>query len=452
MLDEVIQIYIVEDDPWYGEFLEASIQLFPNVAVHRHSTAKECIETVGLKPALITLDYRLPDMGGKDALRSILEKDKNSKVVVVSAQEDIETAVDLLKQGAYDYLVKNDQTRDRLWNIVKNLLKEVKLERENLRLKKQLFKSIQPVQLIGKDAKFVRAKSMAEKASKLDAGILIFGPSGSGKKTIAKYIHQHAGLASQPFEVFSPIGLTEEQCNTVLFGQEFISATGIQRETGLLVQIGKGTLVIEHFERLPVPILEQLVQVQRSKQFYAKGSNYRFEVLGRFVFLSQTGSEHWFNSNSLGAEMVFTLTAMQIEMPALNQRKEDIELLSNWFLGQSAANRQPDVPRFSKKAMEKLRNHSFHGNLRELKAIVELAVVLAKHSVVDVEDIVIQGQSKQNHLLLTEEKTMEAYQNEIIFHYMEKYKQKVLVVADKLQISKSSIYNLLKRETKGKDE
>jgi DNA-binding NtrC family response regulator len=102
--------------------------------------------------------------------------------------------------------------------------------------------------------------------------------------------------------------------------------------------------------------------------------------------------------------------------------------------------------------MEKLQNHSFHGNLRELKAIVELAVVLAKHSVVDVEDIVIQGQSKQNHLLLTEKKTMEAYQNEIIFHYMEKYKQKVLVVADKLQISKSSIYNLLKRETKGKDE
>ena len=87
MLDEVIQIYIVEDDPWYGEFLEASIQLFPNVAVHSFSTAKECIETVGLKPALITLDYRLPDMGGKDALRSILEKGKNSKVVVVSAQE-----------------------------------------------------------------------------------------------------------------------------------------------------------------------------------------------------------------------------------------------------------------------------------------------------------------------------------------------------------------------------
>jgi hypothetical protein len=80
-------------------------------------------------------------------------------------------------------------------------------------------------------------------------------------KIIAKYIHQHAGLASQPFEVFSPIGLTEEQCNTVLLGQEFISATGIQRETGLLVQIGKGTLVIEHFERLPVHILEQLVQV-----------------------------------------------------------------------------------------------------------------------------------------------------------------------------------------------
>ena len=127
MIEEPFRIFIVEDDPWYGEFLEASIQLFPNVEIHRFGQANACIDALGQNPSLITLDYRLPDMGGKDALNFILEKNQTAKVVVVSAQEDIETAVDLLKHGAYDYLVKNEQTRDRLWNIVKNLIKEVKL-------------------------------------------------------------------------------------------------------------------------------------------------------------------------------------------------------------------------------------------------------------------------------------------------------------------------------------
>lgn len=448
MQDEVIQIYIVEDDPWYGEFLEASIQLFPNVEIHRFNTAKACIDSVGSKATLITLDYRLPDMEGKDALRSILEKNQHSKVVVVSAQEDIETAVDLLKHGAYDYLVKNNQTRDRIWNIIKNLLKEAKLERENLRLKEQLKKSIQPIQLIGIDPLFKQAKSMAEKAAKTGLGTLIIGPTGSGKKTLAKFMHQYAGMASQPFQVFSPLGLTEEQCEQVLFGSETISSTGIQREMGLLIQIGKGTLVIEHFDRLAEPILELLSQVQRSKHYYAKGSNYRFEFLGRLIFLSPKSSETWIQSKAQKADLFFSLTEMQIELPALNQRKEDLVLLSNWFLEQSAPNRQTDMPRFSKNALEKLQGYAFPGNVRELKAIVELALVLAKNSLIEASDIVIQGQNKLGRLWLTEEKTMEAYQKDILYHFLDKYQQKVMVVAEKLQISKSSIYNMLKKDRK----
>ncbi|MBM3170704.1 MAG: sigma-54-dependent Fis family transcriptional regulator [Bacteroidetes bacterium] len=452
MVDEVIRIFIVEDDPWYGEFLEAAVQLFPNVEVRRFSTANSCIEAIQFKPALVTLDYRLPDMEGKDALMAILEKDQKAKVVVVSAQEDIETAVDLLKHGAYDYLVKNDQTRDRLWNIVKNLIKEAKLERENQRLKEELLKSIQPVFLIGKDANFKRAKSIAEKAAKSGTGILIFGPSGTGKKTMAKYIHQQAGLASQPFQVFSPIGLSEEQCEQVLFGRELISSIGIQREAGLLVQIGKGTLLIEHFERLSASILEQLAQIQRSKHFYSKGSNYRFEISGRLLFSSQTTSEKWMQLNPHVADLLFTLTEMQIELPPLVQRKEDIELLANWFIEQSNGNRQNGSHRFSKKAMEKLQSHHFPGNLRELKAIIDLAIVLSKDLFIEADDIVIQSQSKQDTQWLNEEKSMEEYQKDIVFHYLDKYQQKVLVVADKLQVSKSSIYNLLKRERGSNNE
>jgi len=452
MQDEVIRIFIVEDDPWYGEFLEASVQLFPQVEVSRFGTAKSCIEAIHLNPALITLDYRLPDLEGKDALRTILEKDQKSKVVVVSAQEDIETAVDLLKHGAYDYLVKNDHTRDRLWNIVKNLIKEAKLERENLRLKKELLKSIQPVKLIGKDAVFIRAKNMAEKAAKSAAGVLIFGPGGSGKKTLAKYMHQQVGLATQPFQVFSPLGLSEEQCEQVLFGREFITSIGIQREVGLLVQIGKGTLLIEHFERLSVAILEQLSQVQRSKQFYSKGSNYLYKVAGRLLFSSQTNSEQWKNFNPFGADLFFTLTEMQIELPALNQRKEDIELLANWFVQQTNANRPSDLPKFSKKAIEKLQSHTYPGNVKELKAIVELAVVLTKGSIIEADDVVIQNKINQDKLWLNVEKSLEEYQKDIVFYFLEKYQNKVLVVAEKLKISKSSLYALLKQERNRRNE
>lgn len=446
MIEEPFRIFIVEDDPWYGEFLEASIQLFPNVEIHRFSRAQACIDALGLNPSLITLDYRLPDMGGKDALRLILEKNQTLKIAVVSAQEDIETAVDLLKHGAYDYLVKNEQTRDRLWNIVKNLIKEVKLEQENLRLKEQLLQSVQPVAFIGNDVHIKRAKSIAEKAAKRDSGILIWGPAGSGKKTLAKYIHQHAGIATQPFLIFSPVGLNEDQIEKVLFGSEHISASGIQRETGLLVQVGKGTLVIEQFERLSPGVLERLTQLKRSGHFYAKGSNYKFEVKGKWIFTSQINSDQWLKSNPDQADLLFSLMEIRIELPALVHRKDDILLLSNLFLKQSAVHSQMSTPNLSKKAMDKLMRHTFPGNLKELKAIIDMALVLSKNQQVEADDIVIQGINGQDGLWFTTEKSMEEYQNEIIHFFLEKYEHKVILVADKLKISKSSIYNMLKRE------
>lgn len=446
MNEEPFRIFIVEDDPWYGEFLEASIQLFPNVEIHRFGKAQACIDALGQNPSLITLDYRLPDMGGKDALRFILEKNQTAKVAVVSAQEDIETAVDLLKHGAYDYLVKNEQTRDRLWNIVKNLIKEVKLEQENRRLKEQLLQSVQPVPFIGNDANIKRAKSIAEKAAKRDSGILICGPSGSGKKTLAKYIHQYAGTATQPFLIFSPIGLNEEQIEKVLFGTEHITSLGIQRETGLLVQVGKGTLVIEHFDRLSHTILERLTQIKRSRHFYAKGSNYKFEVKGKWIFTSHLNSDFWLKSNPDRADLMFSLMEIRIELPALLQRKEDIILLSNLFLQQSATQGHIHQPSLTKKAIDKLMKHTFPGNLKELKAIIDMAVVLSKNQDIEADDVVIQGINGQERLWFNTEKTMEEYQNEIIHFFLEKYEHKVILVADKLQISKSSIYNMLKRE------
>jgi two-component system, NtrC family, response regulator AtoC len=446
MLEDDFLIFIVEDDPWYGEFLEASVHLFPNVGVQRFSTAKACINALGTRPSLITLDYRLPEMGGKDALRTILEKDPKVKVVVVSAQEDIETAVDLLKHGAYDYLVKNEQTRDRLWNIVKILLKEAKLEKENLRLKEQLQEAIQPVHIVGKDASIKRAKSIAEKAAKGQSGILICGPSGTGKKTFAKYIHQQAGTATQPFLIFSPIGLTDEQIEHLLFGHETISASGIQRELGLLIKIGKGTLVIEHFDRLPLPVLELLDQVQRNKHFYSKGSNYKFDVKGKIIFTSQVNSEQWLKTKPLMVDLLFSLAEIRIELPSLNQRSEDIALLGVHFLEQTAIKNQHLAPSITKKAIEKLQKHTYHGNLRELRAIIDLAIALSKKNEIDAEDLVIQGVNKHDQIGLNEEKSMDEYQKEIIHHYLDKYQQKVLVVAEKLKISKSSIYNLLKKE------
>lgn len=185
-----IHIFIVEDNAWYGELLEYKLAQNPDYHIQRFTTAQACLDHLGEQPDLITLDYNLPDGKGDQVLRQIKERLPDVAVIIISGQEDVRTAVGLLRQGAFDYLVKDEETVDRLWNSVGNVRKQIQLRRENERLREQIGQKYDPTRAILGDSPQIRQLgTLIEKAARTNITVSLSGETGTGKELVAKAIH-----------------------------------------------------------------------------------------------------------------------------------------------------------------------------------------------------------------------------------------------------------------------
>ncbi|HEX8351274.1 MAG TPA: response regulator, partial [Hymenobacter sp.] len=194
------KIFVVEDNEWYGELLVHRLGQNPDHSVQRFTTARACLDNLSEKPDFITLDYSLPDSKGEQVLRQIKEKLAGAEVVVISGQEDVSTAVSMLRQGAYDYLVKDENTLDRLWNIVGKVEQQVRLRRENSQLRQQIGARYSPGQaILGEHASIQLVHTLIAKAARTTITVSVSGETGTGKELVAKALHFQSSRAAQPF-------------------------------------------------------------------------------------------------------------------------------------------------------------------------------------------------------------------------------------------------------------
>jgi len=213
---ESFKIFIVEDDPWYMDILEYHLQLNPEYEVEKYETGKDCLNNLYKRPSAITLDYTLPDMKGKEVLKKIKELSPETSVIIISGQEDITTAVELLKEGAYDYIVKDEDTKDRLWNSLRNLKENVKLKQENTQLKEKIGKKYEFSKImVGDSPAIKKIFPLVERALDNNITVSITGETGTGKELVAKAIHYNSKQKKGPLvEINVSAGLT----NTCISG------------------------------------------------------------------------------------------------------------------------------------------------------------------------------------------------------------------------------------------
>ena len=237
------RIFIVEDDKWYGELLHYHLSLNPEYEVEVFSSGGECIKNLYKKPSAITLDYALPDMKGADVLKRIKETHPDIPVVMISGQEDIATAISLLKEGAYDYIVKNDETKDRLWRIMKNIRDSLLLKNENFQLKEELEKKYEVNNIIiGNSPAIRQIFNLIEKASKSNISVSISGETGTGKELVARALHYNSPRSKYPFVAINVGAIPKELIESELFGHEKGSFTGANtRRIGKFEEANKGT-------------------------------------------------------------------------------------------------------------------------------------------------------------------------------------------------------------------
>lgn len=439
------KIFIVEDDKLYGELLHYHLQMNPDYEVHLFYSGKECLAHLHEKPDVITIDYTLPDMSGEELMKKAKLQLPDTRIVIISGQEEVKIAIRLMQEGAYDYIVKDEDTNNRLWNAVLKVKENVSLKIENEQLKEEIhqkydFRSA----IIGNSPEMNRIFALIEKAAKSAINVIITGEIGTGKELIAKSIHYNSDRKKKKFVAINMAAIPSELMESELFGFEKGAFTGaISKRVGLFEEANGGTIFLDEIAELSLPLQSKILRVLQEKEITRVGGNGSLKIDVRLVVATHKNLKEEKDKGNFREDLYYRLLGLTIELPPLRSRGNDILLLAKYFSDVYCTENNMKKIAIATKAKEKLLSYHYPGNVRELKAIMDLAVVMSNGQVIESEDITFSNSQSISELLMSEELTLKAFMQKIIKHYLDKYDQNVLLVAKKLDIGKSTIYRML---------
>ncbi len=443
-----IKIFAVEDDPVYSKFLKYVLELNPDFEVELFKNGKDCLAQLHTSPKIITLDYSLPDLSGEEILRRIKATDPNIHVIIISGQENISTAVNLLKQGAYDYITKDEETKDRLLNSLNNALKNVNLVQEITNLKKEIsvkydFES----SIIGSSPAIKKTFELLSKAIKTNITVSITGETGTGKELAAKAIHYNSAKNKGKFVAVNIAAIPKDLLESELFGYEKGAFTGaVTRRIGKFEDADNGTLFLDEIGEMDINLQAKLLRVLQEKEVTRIGGNEVIKINPRIIVATHKDLAQEVSEGNFREDLYYRLLGLPIEMPPLRDRGKDIIIIANKMLNDFCTENDLSCYSISKEAKEKLLTYPYPGNVRELKSIIELAAVMGSGEEISGEDISFKA-IKEDGKLMFEELTLKEYEHRIINHFMDKFDNNVLKVARVLNIGKSTIYRHLKNDS-----
>lgn len=441
------RIFVVEDDPIYQRMIKYLMEFDPDHEVHVFSTGQECLQQLDKQPNIISLDYSLPDMTGEEVLRKIKAVNQDIHVLILSGQQDIATAVKLLKSGAFDYITKDSETKDRLLNAIrhikdqKNLKEEVNMLREELEVKYEFGNSV-----IGDSPVMQPVFRMMEKAAQSNITISLYGATGTGKEVVAKSIHFNSPRQKGPFIPVNMGAIPRELVESELFGHEKGAFTGaMARKKGHFELANGGTLFLDEVAEMDLNTQTKLLRALQEREIVRVGGEKAIPFDARIVIATHKDLGEEVRKGRFREDLYYRLLGLNIKLPLLMERGNDILILAQSFLDKFTRQNKMGKMSIAKAAKGKLLAYSYPGNVRELKAIMELAAVLANDQIIQEEDIQFNSVQREAGFL-TQELTLEGYKNLIIKSFLDKYNDDVMLVAKKLDIGKSTIYRMLKEE------
>jgi len=439
-----LKIFILEDDTWYGSMLHHYLSLNPDYEVRRFENSAEFFNQLHELPDVVTLDYSLPDMAGDEVLKKIRDTYPSIQVIVISGQEDVATAISLLKNGAFDYIVKDDDTKDRVWNAIAHLQEIHGLRKEVEDLKEQVGrKNDYSKFIIGKSDAILKVCAMIEKASKTSITVSISGETGSGKEVVAKAIHFNSERAKKPFVAVNVAAIPKELLESELFGHEKGAFTGAAtRRIGKFEEANNGTLFLDEIGELDINLQAKLLRVVQEREVVRVGGNEVNKINCRIIVATHKNLLDEVRNKTFREDLYYRLIGLPIHVAPLRERGNDIIILAKHFIEGFCKENNTNRKQLSPEAQQKLLSYPFPGNVRELRSIVELAVVMADDDTIEANHFTLSTASSITGFLNTE-KSLKQYEIDIIQHYLDKYDKDVLLVAKKLDVGKSTIYRMI---------
>ncbi len=442
-----MKIFVVEDDPWFREYIAYTLGLNEDNEVKAYENGNQVLAHLKEKPDAMTIDFRLPDMDGAELLKKIKDFNPAIEVVVVSEQDKIDTAVSLLRTGAYDYLVKSKDMRERLLNTFHHLQNKVAMHHRIEYLESEVKKRYDfRKNLVGGSEAFTSVFNLIEKAAQTNIHVMLTGETGTGKEEIAKAIHHHSRFSKGKFVAVNMGAIPAELAESELFGHEKGAFTGaMAARAGKFEEADGGTLFLDEIAEMPLPLQVKLLRALQEKEIVRIGGNKNIKFNCRLITATHRDLTEAVKNHTFRDDLYYRLLGLQIKLPPLRDRGNDILLLARHFVNRFCKENQLDSKTISAEAQKKLMAYSYPGNIRELKAIVELGAVMSNQQEIQADDINLGEQHLAGNIL-TDEKTLDEYNTIIIRHFLKKYDNNVVLAAQKLGIGKSTIYRLMKEE------
>lgn len=399
---------------------------------------------------ILITDLRMPKMDGIELMKKAFEVDSNIEVIFISAYTDIKKAVEAIKLGAYDYITKSF-TVDELVHIIEKALERRKLIEENNNLKRQLEGHYDFEGVIGKSEQMQSIFSLVNRIANSKATVLLTGESGVGKDVIAKLIFKKSQRYNKNFVAINCGAIPENLIESELFGHEKGAFTGaITRKIGKFELANEGTLFLDEVGELPLSMQVKFLRVLQEKQFERIGSLESIKVDFRIIAATNKDLYEEVKKGNFREDLYYRLNVVNIKIPPLRERIEDIPLLAERFLNEFSKEYNKNLKFIDIEVLNVLTDYEWKGNVRELRNVMERAVVVAgvNEEILTVkhlpEEIVGSYNQEREKVVMT----LKDYERLIIMNTLKKFKGNKTKAAESLGIKRQTLYNKLKEYEK----
>jgi two-component system response regulator AtoC len=452
-LNNLPSILVVDDDERNREMLAEALGQ-AGFEVETASGGMEGLNKAGAGAYDAVLsDIRMVPFSGLDLLDSLHKTMPEMPVVLLTAFGSVDTAIQAMKQGAFDYIPK-PVNLDELILTMKRAVEHRRLIEDNRSLRQALSERPRAGSLIGQSKKMVEVFKLVGKVSRSRTAVLIQGESGTGKELIARAIHDNSTRAANRFVAINCSAIPDSLLESELFGHAKGSFTGAHTtRRGLLEEASGGTFFLDEVGDLSPTGQAKMLRVLQEGEIRRVGSNECMQVDLRIIAASRRNLGGLVATGRFREDLLYRLNTVMILMPALRERPEDIPLLAEFFLARYGDQKEVPVTSFSSTAMKSLVGYSWPGNVRELEHVIERAVALATHAVLSIDDLpsaVLQKKSGNSNHAVMFPGTLKALQREQVLKILESTHGNKERTARLLGISRRTLYRLLERYGTGK--
>jgi DNA-binding NtrC family response regulator len=451
---EMAKILVVDDEEDMLEVCQDALSR-PTIRVETQSRSRQAVDRLREEPFdLLIADLKMPELDGLDLLKLARELDPEMLVLIVTGYPTVETAVEAIKRGAFDYIIK-PFSPDQLRLTVDRALKQKRLREENERLRKQVERAYGPVQIIGHSQVMRDLVDLVRKVAPTDSNVLIVGESGTGKELVARSLHRQSRRVDKPFVPLDCGALPETLAEAELFGYEKGAFTGATAKSPGLLEIAHGgTFFLDEVCELTGALQVKLLRVLQERQVRRVGGRQLIDVDVRIIAATNRDIDRAVKDDSFREDLFYRLNTIAIHVPPLRERKEDIPLLAAHFIEKFSKFTPREVKGITEEALTYLMQYHWPGNVRELSNVIERAVSLARGEYIDACDLPNElGRKEKVCLPFSSNSSFQRAKREVVESFEREYLSRLLTetggnvtrAAERAGLPRASFQRLLRK-------